>query len=273
MTPRLLAAALLAAPLPAAAACPALLDQRLTTLQGKPDNLCRYEGQVVLVVNTASYCGYTKQYEGLEALYQKYRARASWCWAFRRTTSASRSPGPTPRWRISASAPSRCASRCTRRPWSPARTRTRSTRSSRRSTGRGAEVELPQVRARTATGEPVGELRFQGGAGRSASWSRRSRRPSRRAERRSLQAKSNKAHYGVDLTGIFYGRRAFPFQRPRARPRPAGPARPGRRQRHPGGGGQGGHVLHPAARSARRSSRRAKSRSSPPTPSATRCST
>ena len=71
----LAAAALLSAALPAAAACPALLDQRLATLQGKPDDLCRYAGQVVLVVNTASYCGYTKQYEGLEALYQKYRGK------------------------------------------------------------------------------------------------------------------------------------------------------------------------------------------------------
>jgi len=71
----LAAAALFSAALPAAAACPALLDQRLSTLQGKPDDLCRYSGQVVLVVNTASYCGYTKQYEGLEALYQKYKGK------------------------------------------------------------------------------------------------------------------------------------------------------------------------------------------------------
>jgi glutathione peroxidase len=71
----LLAAFLLLAPGLAAAACPALLDQKLNTLQGKPDNLCRYEGQVVLLVNTASYCGYTKQYEGLEALYQKYKGK------------------------------------------------------------------------------------------------------------------------------------------------------------------------------------------------------
>lgn len=75
MNPRLLAFLALACALPASAACPALLDQRLTTLQGKPDDLCRYAGQVVLVVNTASYCGYTPQYQGLEALYQKYKAK------------------------------------------------------------------------------------------------------------------------------------------------------------------------------------------------------
>jgi glutathione peroxidase len=73
---RALAPLLLAAvPALAAPSCPALLDHRLTTLQGKPDDLCRHAGQVVLIVNTASYCGYTSQYQGLEALYQKYRAK------------------------------------------------------------------------------------------------------------------------------------------------------------------------------------------------------
>lgn len=71
----LLAAGLAFCAFTARAACPTLLDHKLTTLQGKPDNLCRYTGQVVLVVNTASYCGYTKQYEGLEALYQQYKDR------------------------------------------------------------------------------------------------------------------------------------------------------------------------------------------------------
>ena len=74
--PRTLAATLLcAAALPAAAACPALLDHRMSTLKGAPADLCQYAGKVVLVVNTASYCGYTGQYQGLEALYQRYRAR------------------------------------------------------------------------------------------------------------------------------------------------------------------------------------------------------
>jgi glutathione peroxidase len=72
---RLLALALLFAAFGAEAACPTVLDHRMSTLQGKPDDLCRHSGQVVLVVNTASYCGYTSQYEGLEKLYQKYRGR------------------------------------------------------------------------------------------------------------------------------------------------------------------------------------------------------
>ncbi|HEY9095637.1 MAG TPA: glutathione peroxidase, partial [Hydrogenophaga sp.] len=40
-----------------------------------PQNLCQYAGQVVLVVNTASYCGYTHQYEGLESLHARYGKR------------------------------------------------------------------------------------------------------------------------------------------------------------------------------------------------------
>ena len=56
--------------------CPALLDHSFRRLQGgKVQSLCDYRGKVLLVVNTASYCGYTHQYEGLEALYRKYRDR------------------------------------------------------------------------------------------------------------------------------------------------------------------------------------------------------
>jgi glutathione peroxidase len=56
-------------------ACPSLLDRNMDTIHEKPQSLCEYAGKVVLVVNTASQCGYTPQYEGLEALYRKYRAR------------------------------------------------------------------------------------------------------------------------------------------------------------------------------------------------------
>jgi glutathione peroxidase len=57
------------------AACPPILDRRFDSILDKPQSLCEYAGKVVLVVNTASQCGYTPQYEGLEALYKKYRAR------------------------------------------------------------------------------------------------------------------------------------------------------------------------------------------------------
>jgi glutathione peroxidase len=60
----------------APAACPALLQQSFNRLQDeKPQALCQYSGKVLLVVNTASYCGFTSQYEGLEALHAKYAAR------------------------------------------------------------------------------------------------------------------------------------------------------------------------------------------------------
>jgi len=62
--------------LAAAGACPPLLDREFSRLQtGKPESLCQYRGKVLLIVNTASYCGYTHQYEGLEALYRKYKDR------------------------------------------------------------------------------------------------------------------------------------------------------------------------------------------------------
>lgn len=58
-----------------AAACPALFDRTLNDIREQPRSLCEYAGKVVLVVNTASQCGYTPQYEGLEALQRKYRDR------------------------------------------------------------------------------------------------------------------------------------------------------------------------------------------------------
>lgn len=61
---------------PARTACPAILQHQFNRLQDEaPQNLCQYAGKVVLVVNTASYCGFTYQYEGLEALQSSYQAR------------------------------------------------------------------------------------------------------------------------------------------------------------------------------------------------------
>jgi glutathione peroxidase len=58
----------------AASECPALLNHKFNRLQDdSSQNLCQYSGKVVLVVNTASYCGFTSQYEGLEKLYANYK--------------------------------------------------------------------------------------------------------------------------------------------------------------------------------------------------------
>lgn len=59
-----------------AAACPALLQHTVARLQDeKPQSLCQYAGKVLMVVNTASFCGFTSQYAGLEALNAKYKDR------------------------------------------------------------------------------------------------------------------------------------------------------------------------------------------------------
>jgi glutathione peroxidase len=58
-----------------ASACPKLLNHRFNSLQGKPVNLCEYANRPILVVNTASKCGYTPQFEKLEALHKLYRER------------------------------------------------------------------------------------------------------------------------------------------------------------------------------------------------------
>src|SRR6266436_308719 len=60
---------------PALAACPPLLNHTLPSLTDQATPLCQFEGKVLLVVNTASQCGYTPQYERLEALYRRYREK------------------------------------------------------------------------------------------------------------------------------------------------------------------------------------------------------
>jgi glutathione peroxidase len=76
------------------AACPDLLQRQMLRLQDeKPQALCQYAGKVVLVVNTASLCGYTPQYKSLEALSQRYAERGLVVLGFPSNDFGSQEPG------------------------------------------------------------------------------------------------------------------------------------------------------------------------------------
>ena len=65
----------LVAPLPAQQANMSFYDFKTMSLDGKPADLAQYKGKVSLVVNVASKCGFTPQYEGLEALYKELHGK------------------------------------------------------------------------------------------------------------------------------------------------------------------------------------------------------
>jgi glutathione peroxidase len=68
--------ALLTAPLARAADMPAsFYDLRVKTLEGEEQALGKHKGKVLLVVNTASRCGYTPQYQALQTVYDRYRSK------------------------------------------------------------------------------------------------------------------------------------------------------------------------------------------------------
>jgi glutathione peroxidase len=79
----------------AAGTCAPLLDHEMRQLAGEERvRLCdAYQGHVILVVNTASKCGFTGQYEGLEALYRKYRDRGFVVLGFPSNDFANQEPG------------------------------------------------------------------------------------------------------------------------------------------------------------------------------------
>ena len=54
---------------------PTALNFTMNSIDGKPVDLSKYQGRVVLMVNVASQCGFTPQYEGLEGLHKKYAAK------------------------------------------------------------------------------------------------------------------------------------------------------------------------------------------------------
>ena len=70
-----------------------LSDFSANRLDGKPQSLADYAGQVVLIVNVASKCGLTPQYEGLEALYRQFRDRGLTILGFPCNQFAEQEPG------------------------------------------------------------------------------------------------------------------------------------------------------------------------------------
>ena len=68
-------------------------DYSAKTLDGQDVNLADYRGQVLLIVNTASKCGFTPQYEGLEALYKTYKDRGFTVLAFPCNQFGAQEPG------------------------------------------------------------------------------------------------------------------------------------------------------------------------------------
>ena len=72
---------------------PDVLNFTMKSLDGKPVDLSKYQGNVVLMVNVASECGYTYQYEGLQELHKKYAARGLRILGFPSNEFGSQEPG------------------------------------------------------------------------------------------------------------------------------------------------------------------------------------
>ena len=70
-----------------------VLDFRVRDIDGKEVDLARFRGKVLLIVNTASQCGYTPQYKDLESIYEKYKSQGFEVLAFPANEFGSQEPG------------------------------------------------------------------------------------------------------------------------------------------------------------------------------------
>ena len=82
-----------ATPTPAKSTGRTVLDFKVRGIDGKEVALSRYRGKVLLIVNTASKCGFTPQYADLEALYQRYHAKGFEVLAFPANNFMNQEPG------------------------------------------------------------------------------------------------------------------------------------------------------------------------------------
>ena len=80
-------------PSAAAAEVPPALAFTMTSIDGKPVELSRYLGKVILVVNVASKCGFTRQYEGLEKLHEEYAGKGLAILGFPANNFGAQEPG------------------------------------------------------------------------------------------------------------------------------------------------------------------------------------
>jgi glutathione peroxidase len=70
-----------------------VMDFTLNSIDGQPAPLSQYKGKVVMIVNVASKCGYTPQYAGLEALYEKYKSKGFVILGFPANNFGAQEPG------------------------------------------------------------------------------------------------------------------------------------------------------------------------------------
>ncbi len=70
-----------------------VLDFKMTDIDGKDVKLNKYKGNVLLIVNVASKCGYTPQYEGLQAIFDKYKAQGFYVLGFPANNFGGQEPG------------------------------------------------------------------------------------------------------------------------------------------------------------------------------------